>query len=533
MTCVLVNSPDISPAEELSEEDLAILRAFALKTEDNLTNATFAKLPYTFPDSYIPTLKVTKARVEFLAAFKPVPYDCCPNSCCCYVGPHAEEDKCPYCSEPRFKSNGKPRKTFTYVPLIPRLVSYFQNPQVVEQMGYRGDYKRNRDGTMKDVFDSTNYSILQERYVTVNGAKMPYKFFCDLRDIALGLSTDGFSPFKRRKKTCWPLLIFNYNLPPEIRFHLRHVLCVGVIPGPNKPKDADSFLWPLVEELLKLELGVSAYDVCASEKFALRAYLTTVFGDIPAVSMLMRMKGHNGVSPCRMCNIDGLRVPHGAGGTTHYVPLDRSRHPDVAHSDRVKRYDPLDLPLRTHDEFMERAEEVQFAESSAAEERLSKKYGIKGVPILATLSSLFFPLSFPYDFMHLIYENVMKNLVLLWTGTYKNLDQGTGDYELNPSVWDAIGAATAAGGSTIPTAFGARPPDVSKDRTACTADTWSFWLLYLGPVLLHNKFTRRVYYDHFIKFVKLIHLCLQFEYTKDDIATIRRGFALWVEEYEK
>ncbi|KAF8193127.1 hypothetical protein K438DRAFT_1674711, partial [Mycena galopus ATCC 62051] len=189
-------------AEELSDDDLAILRAFALKTEDNLTNATFDKLPFTFPDSYIPTLKVTKARIEFLAAFKPIPYDCCPNSCCCYVGPHAEENKCPYCNEPRFKSNGKARKTFTYVPLIPRLVAYFQNPEVVKQMGYRGTYDTAADGTMKDVFDSTNYSTLREHFVTVNGARMPYKFFPDLRDIALGLSTDGFAPFKRRKKTC-------------------------------------------------------------------------------------------------------------------------------------------------------------------------------------------------------------------------------------------------------------------------------------------------------------------------------------------
>ncbi|KAJ7719554.1 hypothetical protein DFH07DRAFT_869619 [Mycena maculata] len=135
--------------------------------------------------------------------------------------------------------------------------------------------------------------------------------------------------------------------------------------------------------------------------------------------------------------------------------------------------------------------------------------------------------------MHLIYENVIKNLVLLWTGNYKGLDEGTGEYELNPTVWEAIGAATSAGGSTIPTAFGARPPDISKDRTACTADTWSFWLLYIGPILLHNKFKRHIYYDHFISFVKLIHICLQFEYTKDDIATIRSGFTQWVRDFER
>jgi hypothetical protein len=182
---------------------------------------------------------------------------------------------------------------------------------------------------------------------------------------------------------------------------------------------------------------------------------------------------------------------------------------------------------------MDQAHEVQFAATATAEESLAKQYGVKGIPILSCLSSLFFPLSFPYDFMHLIYENVIKNLVLLWTGTYKGLGQGTGSYQLSPTVWDAIGAATAAGGDTIPTAFGARPPDVSKDRTACTADTWSFWLLFLGPVLLHNKFQRPIYYKHFIEFVKLIHLCLQFEYSSGDIALIRTGFANWVEEYER
>jgi hypothetical protein len=49
-----LNSWCRSPAEELSEEDMAILRAFALKTEDNLTNATFAKLPYISPTRTFP-----------------------------------------------------------------------------------------------------------------------------------------------------------------------------------------------------------------------------------------------------------------------------------------------------------------------------------------------------------------------------------------------------------------------------------------------------------------------------------------------
>ena len=47
---------------------------------------------------------------------------------------------------------------------------------------------------------------------------MSHEYFSGPRDIALGLSTDGFAPFKRHKSTAWPLVLFNYNLSPETQF---------------------------------------------------------------------------------------------------------------------------------------------------------------------------------------------------------------------------------------------------------------------------------------------------------------------------
>ena len=97
-------------------------------------------------------------------------------------------------------------------------------------MLYRSKYQH--DGTnLQDVMDGANYQRLRGTNVTINGQPRPYKYFEDHRDIALGLSTDGFCPFRKRKKTCWPILIYNYNLRPEIRFWIRHILCVGVVPG--------------------------------------------------------------------------------------------------------------------------------------------------------------------------------------------------------------------------------------------------------------------------------------------------------------
>jgi hypothetical protein len=181
---------------------------------------------------------------------------------------------------------------------------------------------------------------------------------------------------------------------------------------------------------------------------------------------------------------------------------------------------------------LSQAREVRDAPSDAQKVRLSKAYGIKGVPILSYLKSLSFPLSFPYDFMHLIWENLIPNLVLHWTGGFKGLDEGVEDYQLPSQVWEAIGAATAASGTTIPSAFCARPPNIATNKAAYSADAWSFWTLYLGPVLLRRRFSKLRYYNHFVRLVQLLHICLQFEITTEEIQTIRTGFIRWVEDYE-
>ena len=109
-----------------------------------------------------------------------------------------------------------------------------------------------------DYTDGKHYNSLRSQYVTIGGEQQHHKFFSSWRDVALGLSTDGFAPFKRWKKTAWPLILFNYNLGPEVRNHQKHIISLGVIPGPNKPHDLDSFLYPLIEELAKLACGVLA-----------------------------------------------------------------------------------------------------------------------------------------------------------------------------------------------------------------------------------------------------------------------------------
>jgi len=119
-------------------------------------------------------------------------------------------------------------------------------------MRYHAHEHHHTPGCMTDIFDSTSYCDLLNSKVAVDSKELPFCFFSDTRDITLGLSIDGFAPFKKQKQTTWPIILFNYNLPPDVWIHSGNIIDLGTMPGPKKPKDADSYLFPAVQELMQL-----------------------------------------------------------------------------------------------------------------------------------------------------------------------------------------------------------------------------------------------------------------------------------------
>ncbi|KAG2014971.1 hypothetical protein CC2G_008286 [Coprinopsis cinerea AmutBmut pab1-1] len=363
-------------------------------------------------------------------------------------------------------------------------------------MTYRaGEFEKKRQpGVMTDIFDGQHYQRLKKTSITIDkktsaprsspiAATLPLDSRPTVLPLSEGVATrHGLSFYS----TTTSLPTFASTLTVSLR-------------------SVDYYLWPAILEFRKLMRGVKAFDGLSLEFFILRPFLIAVFGDIPAVSMLMQMKGHNGISPC----------------------------PVRSNPSACKTYKANALPMRSHDELLRQAREVQSSSTNADADRLANKYGVKSVPILSQLSSLDFPTSFPYDFMHLIWENVIKNLVLHWTGNFKGLDDGSESYQFAPSVWNAIGEATHAAGKTIPAVYGPRLPDIANERgNYITADMWSFWTLYIAPVLLRRRFKETRYYRHFVQLVRILKMCLQFEITNEDIDEIRCEIIEWVEKYE-
>ena len=86
--------------------------------------------------------------------------------------------------------------------------------------------------------------------------------------------------------------------------------------------------------------------------------------------------------------------------------------------------------------------------------------------------------------MHLIWTNLIPNLIHFWTGKFKDISHHNEGYMLALTVWEAIGEATMNAGKTIPAAFGSRVPNIASEKAQMTAKTHSIWTLYITPTLL-------------------------------------------------
>jgi hypothetical protein len=366
----------------------------------------------------------------------------------------------------------------------------FQNRKMAERLRYRAQVepkKGSQPSVIQDVFDGENYRSLHETQVSPDS---PYCYFDNPEDIALGLSTDGFTLFKRRRRgysTAWPLILVNYNLHPKYRTRTENVLCIGCIPGPRQCKDISLFLIPLLDELLELERGVAAVGYSPdgeAERFTFHAFIMIIFGDIPAISKLLFMKGHNAFSPCRCCYIEGFLCNLGKV-SIYYIPH--------LHPYKVAQWECSNLPMRTQASFLAHAAELDAARTQKDRKAVARHYGMNGLSVFSYLSSIDLASSFPYDIMHLFFENIVPNLILFWTGQFKGLDQGSGDYQLSEDIWACIGRETAQSVSTIPAAFVGTLPDIAQDRNLYKAEAYSFWVQFIAPIVLKGRLPNKYY----------------------------------------
>jgi len=131
------------------------------------------------------------------------------------------------------------------------------------------------------------------------------KFSSDT-DVSLSISADGFEAWRQGGCQGWTIIGTILSMPISSRFKTASQLLLTVTPGPREPKDLDSFLQPIMEELNILANGISGLKVHGSDAVnVLRAFLLQFTTDVPAGDMLINTNGSNGISPSRFHSLFG------------------------------------------------------------------------------------------------------------------------------------------------------------------------------------------------------------------------------------
>jgi len=493
-----------------------------------------------FPSYY----QVKKRTVE-LSGVQPVVLDMCINSCVGFTGPFFHHLHCPECGESRYDAAllqdtqgvvRKPRKQFSTILLGPQLQALYRDPEKANEMDYRRDYThhvfeklRQNDGVQdvyNDFFDGLEY------LEAVQTGKIKNE------DIVLMTSIDSVQLYRNKQLDCWMSIWVIFDRSPDTRYRKKYVLPGVVIPGPNKPKNLDSFMFPSYHHVAALQNeGLRIWNASTDRSYLSNLFVALGTADGPGLAYLNGLVGHHGKNGCHLyC---GLQGRHNEGAPHYYPVLKKpvnfdvrgSNHPDV---------DPSDFMACSVTTYWNNLTYLLLSPNEAQYKKRHLETGISKPSIFLgfKMNSTFgIPRCFGLDIMHLLSLNIPNLLIPLWRGTFDchpSDDKATWDWAAlsSPAVWKCHGVQVANATVDIPGVFGC-PPCNPAEKISSGYKAWEYHLyLYgLAPGLLHGILPDP-YWRHFCKLVRVVHLISQHSITRDELVDAHRLFMEFTVEFE-
>jgi hypothetical protein len=472
------------------------------------------------PNDEVPSYEQIRRRIGEITGVVPIVHHMCEKSCVAFTGPFADLTCCPECGEERYESPGIPKQEFYTIPLGPQLQALYRDPQSAKDMSYR------RTRTQEIIRElQQNNGILEGFEDFLHGRE----YLEAIRtgritddDILLMLSIDGAQLYAHRLSDCWICIWVIFEQAPEMRYKMKQVLPAFTIPGPNKPKNIDSFLFPCLYHLSALQReGLPIWDASRNVIFISRPFFALGTADGPAMAYLNGLVGHNGKLGCRLyCSTIGRHKP---GGHHYYPALSKPLNYDVEGCD----HDDIsyaDLPrcsLKTYHD------NLRYLMASPNETQYKKRRletGISKPSIFLGLSekkTLPIPSCFGSDIMHLLSLNIPDLLINLWRGTFdcdKADNRATWDWAaLNGPVWVKHGQEVVSATPYLPGSFD-RPPRNPAEKISSGYKAWEFllYLFGLGPGLFYNVLPEK-YWRNFCKLVYGVRIVNQHKIKATDL----------------
>ncbi|EGO18520.1 hypothetical protein SERLADRAFT_375149 [Serpula lacrymans var. lacrymans S7.9] len=196
----------------------------------------------------------------------------CVNTCLAYMGPFADLDICPMCLEPRYDQ---------LILARPQIQALWRDLTSASNMRYH---------------EERTQELIEELQLNDRALKSYDNFFAgsdyinavaegqiQSGDTVLMFSMDGAQLYEKKSSDCWIYIWVIFDLSPDKRYQKKHVLPDGIIPGPNKPKNIDSFIFPGLHHLSAIQReGLRIWDSSRNIIFTSKPFLALVegrFGD--------------------------------------------------------------------------------------------------------------------------------------------------------------------------------------------------------------------------------------------------------------
>jgi hypothetical protein len=427
-----------------------------IKAYNTVRDATMER----HPEDDIYSYYSVKQAVSELSGVVPIIHDMCINTCLAFTGPYSDLDNCPRCGEDRWDTKkSKPdkkvaRRTFDTFPIGPQLQALWRHPDQANKMRWREEYTKKifdelkTSGGIPDVYEDVLYG---KQYLDACQSGRIKE-----GDAVLMFSIDGAQLYESKQSDCWIYIWVVFDHAPDERYKKKYILPGGIIPGPKKPKNLDSFIFPGLHHLRAIQTeGLPIWDGAKKSLFRSNPFLFVATADGPGMAFLTGLVGHHGRFACRLyCGLPGRHKP---GAPTYYPAL---RQPDGPNPLDHPDFFIHQLPLPGSFDYERNLERVIRCTNMTEYELARLETGITKPSIFCGFDTdhiLLVPLCFGSDIMHIAAINVGDLLLPLWRGTFRaeaTDDKSTWDWAvLTKAAWKAHGSLIADATPFLPGSF--------------------------------------------------------------------------------
>jgi hypothetical protein len=383
-----------------------------------------------------------------------------------------------------------PRKVYPYHSVIQSLKEMVKRPGFLSMCEHWREREATQSGVLGNIYDGEIWKSLQK----VCGRP----FLTVPNNLCFGLNIDWFNPYSETQYSVGVIYLSIFNLPRAKRYKMNNIILVGMMPGPNEPKDVNPFLQPLVEELNKLYVGIGVRN--SSAYYYVRALLCCIMCDLPACRKVCGFSNFNAIKGCSKCLKDFPTAYFGAKPDYSGYDCDEWEKRELSFH-RDKAYEHLSARTLT------KRNEIQHA------------YGIK-------FSNL---LNLPYfdivrwhtiDPMHNLFLGIAKHAFKTW----KELGVlHANDYETLQLKVDLMNP---------PPKLGRIVRKIGSGFASFTANEWKNWILIYSIHALHGVLPS-AHFNCWCMFVEACRIFLLPVLTVTQIDTAHDLLVIYFKEFLK